>query len=456
MIDRRELLRKLPSVDILLRTERAQKWLRAYRRDLVVWALRRGLDDLRRRILDGQAEPTLEASLKAATHWLEAVYQPSLRPVINATGVVLHTNLGRSPLSQDVLTAMREVGRGYSNLEYDLEQGRRGSRYVHAEKLLCQLTGAEAALVVNNNAGAVLLVLTALAHDREVIISRSQLIEIGGGFRIPDVMAASGARLVEVGTTNRTYLSDYETAITDMTAALMRAHWSNYRIIGFVEQPALPDLCQLAHSHGLLIFDDLGSGTLLDTAAFGLPHEPSVQESVQAGVDLVTFSGDKLLGGPQAGLVVGRASLIAELKRHPLTRALRVDKTTLAGVQANLLHYVRGEATEKIPIWRMIAEPEEHIRQRAVRLRDCLGEVGQMCELWEGRSMIGGGSLPEVSLPTVLLVLPQGDETRIARSLREGEPSVVARIQQGRVVLDLRTVLAEQEEVLVERLQQVL
>ncbi|MGI5916703.1 MAG: L-seryl-tRNA(Sec) selenium transferase [Anaerolineae bacterium] len=458
-----EALRRLPAVDRVLQEPAVTRWLTDYGRDAVVDAVRDALDELRREIMSAEAAdgtPEMDSVLARVQARLDDMLCPTLEPVINATGVILHTNLGRAPLSDAVLDAMRHVGRGYSNLEYDLEVGGRGSRYVHAEALLCRLTGAEAALLVNNNAGAVLLALSALARGREVIISRGQLVEIGGGFRIPDVMAQSGALLVEVGTTNRTYIADYERAIGEHTAALMRVHSSNFRIMGFSHQPSLFDLVALAHRRSLPLLDDLGSGTLIDTSSFGLPHEPTVQESVAAGADLVTFSGDKLLGGPQAGMIVGRADLVAELRRYPLTRALRVDKTTLAGIKANLLHYLKGEALTHIPIWRMIASSVDEIAERARRLLDALGAPGGRCDLVPGRSMIGGGSLPEESLPTMCIALPQGSAAgsesadaganaganALARALRRGTPPVVARIQGDRVLLDLRTVLPGQEE----------
>jgi len=458
-----EALRRLPAVDRVLQEPAVTRWLTDYGRDAVVDAVRDALDELRREIMSAEAAdgtPEMDSVLARVQARLDDMLCPTLEPVINATGVILHTNLGRAPLSDAVLDAMRHVGRGYSNLEYDLEVGGRGSRYVHAEALLCRLTGAEAALLVNNNAGAVLLALSALARGREVIISRGQLVEIGGGFRIPDVMAQSGALLVEVGTTNRTYIADYERAIGEHTAALMRVHSSNFRIMGFSHQPSLFDLVALAHRRSLPLLDDLGSGTLIDTSSFGLTHEPTVQESVAAGADLVTFSGDKLLGGPQAGMIVGRADLVAELRRYPLTRALRVDKTTLAGIKANLLHYLKGEALTHIPIWRMIASSVDEIAERARRLLDALGAPGGRCDLVPGRSMIGGGSLPEESLPTMCIALPQGSAAgsesadaganaganALARALRRGTPPVVARIQGDRVLLDLRTVLPGQEE----------
>jgi len=451
-----DALRRLPSVDRLLQGEAASRWVAALGRDLVVEACREALEAERRRVLSGEAYAGEEALWADVVARLQATVQPTLRPVINASGVVIQTNLGRSPLSEATLDAMRRAGEGYSNLEYDLAAGERGSRYVHAEALLTRLTGAEAGLLVNNNAGAVLLSLSALARGREVIISRGQLVEIGGGFRIPDVMAQSGARLVEVGTTNRTYASDYRAAITYETAALMRVHSSNFRVIGFTHQPTLDELVALAHERGLLLIDDLGSGTLLDTAPYGLAHEPTVQESVAAGADIVTFSGDKLLGGPQAGIIVGRADLVAQLRRHPLTRALRVDKTTIAGIQANLLHYVKGEATREVPIWRMIAATADEVAARARALIAALGEAGARCEVVLGQSMIGGGSLPEETLPTALIAVEISAPSDAARALRLGDPAVVSRVQDDLLLLDLRTVLPREEEALIARLREVI
>ena len=451
-----DALRRLPSVDRLLQGEAASRWVAALGRDLVVEACREALEAERRRVLSGEAYAGEEALWADVVARLQATVQPTLRPVINASGVVIQTNLGRSPLSEATLDAMRRAGEGYSNLEYDLAAGERGSRYVHAEALLTRLTGAEAGLLVNNNAGAVLLALSALARGREVIISRGQLVEIGGGFRIPDVMAQSGAQLVEVGTTNRTYASDYQAAITGETAALMRVHSSNFRVIGFTHQPTLDELVALAHERGLPLIDDLGSGTLLDTAPYGLAHEPTVQESVAAGADVVTFSGDKLLGGPQAGIIVGRADLVAQLRRHPLTRALRVDKTTIAGIQANLLHYVKGEATREVPIWRMIAATADEVAARARALIAALGEAGARCEVVLGQSMIGGGSLPEETLPTALIAVEISAPSDAARALRLGDPAVVSRVQDDLLLLDLRTVLPREEEALIARLREVI
>ncbi len=461
-----EELRKLPGVDALLNTPPGVRWVALYGREIVVQAIREVLDELRRELLAGptvgRATPSAgqERVVARVGERLEALARPTLQGVINATGVILHTNLGRAPLSEQVLEAMRLAGQEYTNLEYDLDAGQRGSRYIHAEALLCRLTGAAGALLVNNNAGAVLLVLSALARDRAVVISRGQLVEIGGGFRIPEVMAQSGARLIEVGTTNRTYSDDYAAAIGDATVALLRVHASNFRISGFTHQATLDDLVALAHERNLLVLDDLGSGTLLDTAPYGLAHEPTIQESVAAGADIVTFSGDKLLGGPQAGIIVGKTELIARLRRHPLTRALRVDKATIAGIQANLLHYLKGEAVDKIPIWRMIATSQEEVAARAREVIAALGPAGAQCALLPGRSMIGGGSLPEESLPTMLLALPVGAQGQYpgsaAAPLRRGNPPVVARVQEDRVLLDLRTVFPWQDQSLIARLRETL
>jgi len=445
-------LRKLPSVDALLQTPQAGPLVRTYGRDVVVQAARHVVDEMRGQILTGGRYAGQEAVAERLALQAAALVEPTLTPVINATGVILHTNLGRAPLSAEVLDAMRRVGSGYSNLEFDLDAGKRGSRYVHAEDLLRRLTGAESALLVNNNAGAVLLALSCLASARSVVISRGQLVEIGGGFRIPDVMAQSGARLVEVGTTNRTRIGDYERGIDEDTAALMRVHASNFRTVGFTESASLEELVSLAHKRDLLMLDDLGSGTLLDTAPYGIEHEPTIQESVRAGADLVTFSGDKLLGGPQAGIIVGRESLIAKLRRHPLTRALRVDKTTIAGIQANLLHYVRGDAVQKVPVWQMMAMNASKIGDRARHLIQALGSLGERCDVVTGESMVGGGSLPGELLPTYLISVQADNATRFARDLRLGRPSVVARVREGSVLFDLRTVLPAQESLLRTRL----
>jgi L-seryl-tRNA(Ser) seleniumtransferase len=419
-----------------------------------VEAVRQLLVEVRDAILAGAKCPQLVHLVQQTAVTLRGWVQPSIRPVINATGVVIHTNLGRAPLSHRTRQAMEFVATGYSNLEYDLNAGRRGSRYMHAEALLKRLTGAEAALVVNNNAGAVVLILSALAVDREVIISRGQLVEIGGGFRIPDVMRQSGARIVEVGTTNRTHRKDFDEAIGPDTAALMRVHHSNFKIVGFSQDVSLADMVAVGKKHNCPVFDDLGSGTLLDTSKVGLKHEPTVQESLAAGADLVSFSGDKLLGGPQAGIVVGRATRVNTLRRHPLTRALRVDKTTLAGLQATLLHYLEGRALADVPVWRMMSFTPADLTPRVERWRSVLQErcPGVIAEVVAGFSAIGGGSLPGETLPTALLALDVPSPESFSFRLRSGNPPVVGRIEKDRYLLDPRTVQEPEEEVLLESL----
>jgi L-seryl-tRNA(Ser) seleniumtransferase len=371
---------------------------------------------------------------------------PRLRRVLNATGVVIHTNLGRAPLSPAALKAAQDAALGYSNLEYDLEQGKRGSRHELVTGLLRQLTGAEDALVTNNNAASMVLTLSALGQGRQAMISRGQLVEIGGGFRIPDVMLQSGVQLVEVGTTNRTYAVDFEAAITERTALLLRVHASNFLQIGFVHQPALEDLVALGARHGLTVVDDLGSGSLLDTSRFGLVQEPMVQASVTAGVTLVAFSGDKLLGGPQAGIILGRASEVARLRRHPLMRAIRPDKLTLAALGATLLHYLRGEAEREVPVWRMISASADSLRTRAERLAARVG--GQPVQT---RSAIGGGSLPGQTQQSWALAFHRGGlADELAAALRRSRPPVIGRIEDERLLLDLRSVLPEEDDELVE------
>lgn len=434
-------LRSLPSVDRLLGFEQLQSALSSYGRPLTVQAARSVLEQARFEIREGAEAPDEQQLIARVQESLQSWLAPTLHPVINATGVIIHTNLGRSPLSQDALSAVQTVAQGYGTLEFDLSSGKRGRREIHAEGQLRRLTGAPAALVVNNNAAAVLLALTALAFEREVLISRTQLVEIGGGFRIPDVLSQSGAKLVEVGTTNRTHLRDFQKAINQHTALILRAHHSNFKIIGFTTEPSLDELVELGHQHQIPVVDDLGSGALLDTAEFGLGHEPMVQESLQSGASVVAFSGDKLLGGPQAGILLGEEDVIHMLRHHPLARAVRPDKLCLAALSATLAHYLKDEVLEKVPIWRMIAQPLEAIERRGKVWIDQLGRG----KLIEGRSTVGGGSLPEETLPTWLVALDSDDPDRLAARLRHASTAVIARIQDDRVVLDPRTVLEEQE-----------
>ena len=445
--------RGLPSIDRLIGDERISALTPDYPVRAITDLAREELDAARRAITAGDPCPPFDAIVSSLLERVAATVAPTIRPVINATGIIIHTNLGRAPLSDDAVAAMEAIGRGYSNLELDLDGGERGSRHVHLEELLRRVTGAEAGIAVNNNAAAVLLALSALAAGKEVIISRGQLVEIGGGFRIPEIMAQSGARLVEVGATNRTHVSDYEAAISESTAVLLRVHTSNFRVVGFTETVPLADLARLAHQRRLLLLDDLGSGCLLDTTRFGLAKEPTVQESLAAGADLVLFSGDKLLGGPQAGVIVGRSDLVAVLKRHPLARAARLDKAAVAALAATLRHYVKDEPAATVPVWRMIAMPLPAIGARAGKWARALGPAARVVD---GRSMVGGGSLPEESLPTKLLAISGGpalDVEAIARRLRLGEPAVIARIERGALLLDPRTVDPREDRALIAALR---
>ena len=446
-------LRELPSVEQLLQTRSAAELIASFGRPLTLRAVRSALDEARKQNPKKKIIlPDRKTLLDHAGSLLRSWTSPTLLPVINASGVILHTNLGRAPLSAAAIRSMEAVSRGYSNLEFNLETGKRGSRLIHAERLLQQLTGTEAALVVNNNAAALLLVLSSLAHKKRVIISRSQLVEIGGGFRIPDVMKQSGARLIEVGTTNRVHLSDYEEALAEPTAMVMVAHQSNFKMIGFTEEPGRKEIADLAHQFGVLFADDLGSGTLLQTERHGLAHEPMIQESLAAGADLVCFSGDKLLGGPQAGIILGKANLLVKIKKHPLARALRADKLCLAALTGTLLHYLKDEAEEQVPIWRMISTPAEKVKERAVNWADELGQG----EVLASESTVGGGSLPGESLPTWVLSLKVEKPDSFLESLRQEGPPVIARTEKNRILLDPRTVLPEQDEALLVNLAHVL
>lgn len=455
-----DTLRRLPGVDHLLQQDEIQALVSTYSHDAVVDGIRSTLDAVRQTMRAGGELPDERQIIRSVVDAVERTWQPTLTPVINATGVVIHTNLGRAPLSEAALAAVAAVARGYSNLEYDLAEGQRGSRHTHIERLLARLVGAEAAMAVNNNASAVLLALSAVAKGKDVIVSRGQAVEIGGGFRIPDVMRQSGAKLVDVGTTNRTRLSDYADAISARTAALLLVHSSNFRVVGFTESVDLAELCALGRQRGIPIINDLGSGALLDSAAYGLMHEPTVQESIAAGADLTCFSGDKLLGGPQAGLIVGKADMIARLKRHPLARAVRVDKMTLAALQATLLHYVHGEAATQIPVWMMMARTLADIEHQAQAWADEISAWPGVASatVSTGESTIGGGSLPGETLPTRLVAIRLTDDAvrgkepavaRLSAALRAGRPPVIARIERNTLLLDPRTVLPGQERTLI-------
>jgi L-seryl-tRNA(Ser) seleniumtransferase len=426
----------LPAVGTLLNQPGYARLAEAYPRTLVADALRQQLQAERA----GERAVEPEERLALVADRLRVLSQPRLRRVINGSGVILHTNLGRAPLSAGAVAAAAEIAAGYSNLELDLQTGRRGERAAVVAGLLGRLTGAAASLVVNNNAAAVLLALTALCRGREVIVSRGQQVEIGGSFRMPDVMRLSGARMVEVGTTNRTRAADYEAAVGPRTGAILRVHTSNYRVTGFTESAELPELAEVARRHGLLLIDDLGSGALGPIA-----DEPAVPDSL-AHADVVTFSGDKLLGGPQAGIVLGTPEAVARMARHPLARAVRVDKMTLAGLEATLLERLRGKAN---PVEQMLAVQPPELRRRAGMWMVRLDDRGVGAALLEAESTAGGGSLPERGLTTVLLAL-EGPASRLAAALRRGEPPVLARIEGGRCCIDPRTVLRGEDETLLD------
>ena len=447
--------RDLPSVDRVMSSDGMAALTESYPRDWVVDLVRRELDRARQKIRDGGKAPSAGDVADGVGGELRSINEVAPRQVINATGVIVHTNLGRAPLSQSAIDAMTQAARGYTDLEMDLSTGRRGSRQAHLQSLLQQVTGAEAALAVNNNASALLLGLSALSVGKEVIVSRGEAVEIGGGFRIPDVLKQSGATLVDVGTTNRTYIRDYQDAITDNTAALLKVHSSNFRVEGFTAEVEPSELVELSKEKGIPVLHDVGSGALLPTEAYGLAHEPTPQQSIAAGVGLVFFSGDKLLGGPQSGIVVGQTELVRRLERHPLARAVRIDKMSLAGLTATVLHYLKQEAEAEVPIWKMISAGEQGIKDRATRWKNQLSLPG---EVISGRSAIGGGSLPGETLPTWVLALScegdAGGPERVMRRLREADPPVIARIEDDRVILDPRTVTPDDEEALLTALRE--
>lgn len=460
-MEQKELLRKIPKVDELLRTPILQQLSAQMPPAVLKDAVRGELDGLRRRILDGSltALPETDAICAAIRDQAQASDLPSLRPVINGTGVVLHTNLGRACLSQRAIEAVDAAARGYSTLEYDVEAGARGSRHSHVEDLLVRLTGAEAAMVVNNNAAAVLLILSAVGKGGEVVASRGELVEIGGSFRIPDIMMQCGCTLKEVGATNKTHLHDYEDAIGENTRALLRVHTSNYRIVGFSESVPLADLTALAHGRGLPIIEDLGSGALVDLNRVGIHGEPTVQQSVQAGVDLISFSGDKLLGGPQAGIIVGSKAWIQKLKRHPLARAMRVDKMTLAALRATLYSYIDPDtALREIPTLSMLGASLESLENKAQHLCQQLRDVGIGAEVMETEDQVGGGSAPLVLLPSRAVAVSPGKLTvvELEERLRRRELPIIGRISQNHYLLDVRTLREEDFPIITDAAAEVL
>jgi L-seryl-tRNA(Ser) seleniumtransferase len=462
MDTQKKLLSSLPKTDELLKREDLVALQQSFPRSVVLDAVRDAVEKVRATILAGEDVSFDDDTLAAdAVRVAEARMRPSLRPVINATGIIVHTNLGRSRLAEDALRAVVEVAGNYSTLEYDVETGERGSRHSHVEKLICDVTGAEAAMAVNNNAAAVLLVVTALASRKEAIVSRGQQVEIGGSFRIPDVMRQSGAKMVEVGATNKTHLSDYAAAITPKTGLMLKVHSSNFRVVGFTEEVSLTDLVELGMQRGVPVYEDQGSGVLIDLAPYGLPDEPTVRSSIEAGVDVVSVSGDKLLGGPQAGIIAGKREFIARLKKHPLARALRLDKMTLAALEATLRLYLDPErALLEIPTLRMLTRRPSDVAASARLLVDRIVEstgdafwVAAMPDV----SRAGGGALPLADIPTTIVTLAPRTMSvnHLEERLRLGCPTIVARIRDGRVVLDPRTLAHHEKQLVVDRLAEI-
>ena len=450
----KELLRALPKVDTLLQARELADLCREYGSGAVADGIRSELDELRQGILAGsvQALPGTDKLCSRIRQRVQWASLPSFRQVLNGTGIVLHTNLGRACLSEKAAQAAADAARAYSNLEYDLASGSRGSRYSHVEALLCRLTGAESALVVNNNAAAVLLVLSALTQGGQVPVSRGELVEIGGSFRVPDIMESCGAQLKEVGATNKTHLSDYERAINEHTKAIMKVHTSNYRIVGFSETPALSELVALGHRHHLPVIEDLGSGSLVNLEAFGLHGEPTVQDSIQAGVDVVSFSGDKLLGGPQAGIILGKKQYLDVLKKHPLNRAMRVDKMTLAALEATLHSYEAG-CPEAVPVMAMLGAKPGELLKKAETLQGLLSEAGIPCSIVPTQGRVGGGSVPNQALPSYAVAFC-GDVVTLEEKLRRGFTPIVGRIHEGRYLLDVRTLFARDFPMIVHALKE--
>ena len=461
----------IPSVDTLLSETRVRSLIDKHSRPAILNLIRVELDHVRDDVRRGKQPPNLGALIASIEQKAGIQWQAWPKPVINATGVILHTNLGRAPLSDDATAMAIQAGKSYNNLELDLQTGKRGSRYAHLSDLICQLTGAEAAIVVNNNASAILLTLAAITTGKEVIVSRSESVEIGGGFRVPDVLQQSGAFLVDVGTTNRTYTTDYENAITDNTGAILAVHSSNFRVDGFVHKPEIKELADLGIARGVPVLHDLGSGCILSTAKYGLVPEPMPQESIRDGVSLIFFSGDKLLGGPQAGIIAGDVELVNQISAYPLARAVRSDKLTLSALTATLLHYIRGEAEEKIPIWQMISATESELAGRAKIWKDAIAQGYPSITVSKedltkrsdvesrrsipvttklGQSTIGGGSLPGETLATTLLSIDctniLGGAETISGRLRQSDPPIISRIENECVLLDPRTVLPTEHE----------
>ena len=443
------LYRSIPKVDIILEFETIKSCIEEYGREIVIDAIRVEMDELRKFIgqtdSEEAAKQAIDNVVTSIVKRVEKSLMPNMRKVINATGTILHTNLGRAPISEDHIKHIAEIATGYSNLEYNLEAGKRGERYSHFEELLCKITGAEAAMAVNNNAAAVMLILSSLGKGGEVVVSRGELVEIGGKFRIPDVMEQSGATLVEIGTTNKTHYSDYEDAINENTAALLKVHTSNYRIVGFTESVSIAELAPLAHEHNIPVIEDLGSGVLIDLSKYGITYEPTVQDSVRAGADVVCFSGDKLLGGPQAGIIIGKKEYIAKMKKNPLTRAFRIDKFTAATLEVVLQEYLSEErAVKHLPVLRMITKSYEEVDKEAKKLKRFLANLDLNVELGleNCESQIGGGSLPLERIPSrAVTIKPRNISTaELEERMRFLPVPIIPRTLNDQILLDVRTI----------------
>ncbi len=449
-------LRKLPSVEKILETAEIQSEIDRYSRALVTWAAQAVLAEARQQIGNGAACPSGAEIFRQIKRFLSQEWPGFLSPVINGTGVILHTNLGRAPLSRPALDSLLDLSGNYCNLEYDLLTGKRGARAQEVEKLLCMLTGAEGALVVNNNAAAVLLVLIVLARNKEVIVSRGELVQIGGGFRVPEIMEQSGVCLREVGTTNQTYIYDYERAICDKTALLLKVHQSNFTIRGFTHSISNSEMKALGAKHDLPVVYDLGSGALLNTENFMLEHEPTVQEALADSVDVVCFSGDKLLGGPQAGIILGEKSCVDRLRKHPLMRVIRIDRMVAVALGATLRHYLQKEAVEEIPVWQMIAASLQELESRAKSVIKKLARAGIIASIQDGSSMVGGGSLPEQTLATkIVAVKSPYPVVDFARRLRLATPPLVGRVEGEHFLIDMRTVMPSLDDTLIQVIKSV-
>lgn len=455
------IFRNLPSVNQLLESEPLKKLVDSVNHTVVADGVRTFLDDFRQQVADKAGEinvPSPQELASSIADFLKAEEIPYLRKVINGTGIILHTGLGRAPLAAQAMEAVADISRGYASVEIDLKSGGRGQRAKSVERLLCELTGAEAAVIVNNNAAATMLVLSAMAAGKEVIVSRGQLIEIGGSYRLPDVMECSGAKLREVGTTNKTHAADYERAINENTGALLKVHPSNFEVVGFTKTVSTKEMVAIAHQHGLPVIDDVGSGALIDYAQFGLMNEPVVKDSLQEGADVALFSGDKLIGGPQCGIIVGKSKWIKTILANPLMRAMRVDKMTLAALHATLLLYRNSETVmTQVPILRMLSMPIANLKMRADKVATQITSSSVIgdCEVVEDQSMLGGGSLPTQQIPTwcVSISASNGSIDSLAEKLRKNEPAIMGRVQKDRLMLDMRTIDASEDSLLVEAFQ---